>query len=551
MNNYILEYYQGIKDGSIIVGIWIMKLYTLIVRGLEDGTYIFNQKKANRAIGFVETYCRHSKGVLAPQVFKLSLWQKAATSLIFGIVDENDKRVFREIFIVVARKNGKSLLAAAWLTYEAYIDGEYGSEIYCIAPKLDQAEMVFSDVVFNIENNPEFEKRTKKRKNDYYIEASNTVVKKIAFSDRKSDGYNPQAVSADEISSWAGDRGLKQYEVILSGMTAREEPLIFAISSGGYQNDSIYDELMKRSTRFLNGDSKERRLLPLLYIIDDIQKWDDINELRKSMPGLGVSVSVDTILDQIATASESLSKATEFKTKYCNVKQNSSVAWISSDVIKKCSGPELTLEDFRNSYAVCGIDLSQTTDLTAATAVIEKDGLLYVIGHCWLPEEKLDQAITNDGLPYREYIKKGWLSLSGQNFVDYEDVYSWFRMLIEEYEIYPLKVGYDRYSSQYLVKDLNAYGFHTDDVYQGYNLTGIIQTLEGLLKDGRINIGNNDLLKIHMLDTALKVDTESRRMKIVKIHQRAHIDLVASLLCGLCVREKYYETIGEQLRNEE
>lgn len=551
MNNYIWEYYQGICDGSIVVGQWISALYEMIVRGIEDGTYIFNQKKANNAIRFIEKYCRHNKGKLAPNVLELSLWQKAAISIIFGIVDENGKRQFREVFMLIGRKCGKTLLAAAIIAYIAFIDGEYGSEIYCLAPKLDQTDLVYSAFEFTKDNNPTLEKMAvnRGRKNDIYIEKKNTTIKKIAFNEKKADGYSPMLVVCDELSSWVGDKGLKQYEVMMSGTGTREEPLILGISSSGYANDSIFDELYKRSTRVLKGDSKEKRLLPFLYMIDDLDKWDDINELRKSLPGLGVSVSVQFILDQIDSARESLSKKTEFLTKMCNIKQNSSLAWIPTRAVELCSGDGFTMDDFRHCYCVAGLDLSQTTDLTSAAIVVEKDGEVYVISHCWMPEERLEVATSKEGLPYRHYIQKGWLSLSGQNFIDYHDVFDWFKTMVEEYELLPLMIGYDRYSSQYLVKDLEAYGFQTDDVYQGYNLTGTIQQLEGMLKDGRIHIGDNDLLKIHLLDTAVKMDSESRRLKIVKMSQSSHIDAVAALLDALVVKEKHFDTIGSRLSN--
>jgi phage terminase large subunit-like protein len=173
-----------------------------------------------------------------------------------------------------------------------------------------------------------------------------------------------------------------------SGTGAREQPIILSISSGGYVSDGPYDELFKRGTRFLMGESQERRLLPLFYMIDDIQKWDDINELYKSLPGLGESVSVEFIQDEIATAHESLSKKVEFLTKYCNVKQNSSQAWLSAQDINLCIGEELKLEDFRKSYCVGGIDLSRTTDLTAACVLVEKMGELYVFAHFFMPENK-------------------------------------------------------------------------------------------------------------------------------------------------------------------
>lgn len=551
MDNYIFAYYQKIKDGSIVVGKWVTLLYENIVTGIENGTYIFNQQKANRAIKFIETFCRHNKGKLAPRPLKLSLWEKAFISCIYGIVDESDKRVFREIALFVGRKCGKTLLASAIMAYEVYVDGEFGSEIYCVAPKLDQSDLVFSAFEFTKDKNPDLAKRTRKRKNDYIIDSTNTTIKKIAFNEKKADGYNPMLTVADEMSSWPAERGLKQYEVMVSGTGARQEPLTLSISSGGYVNDGIYDELFKRGTRFLLGEANDKRLLPIFYTIDDPSKWDDINELRKSLPGMGESVSVQFLLDEIDVARDSLSKKTEFLCKYCNLKQNSTLAWLDAFVVENMSGEQLNLEDFRSSYCVAGIDLSQTTDLTAATIVIEKGGELYVFAKFWLPAEKIDEAISRDGVPYNIYIQRGLLDVSGDNFVDYHDCYNWLTTLVETYEILPLQVGYDRYSAQYLVQDLNAYGFRTDDVYQGDNLWGVLQEMEGLFKDGKVHIGDNDLLKIHLLNSAIKMSVERGRGKLIKLNPTAHIDGVAALADAFCVRQKWFSEIGDRLQNED
>jgi phage terminase large subunit-like protein len=207
------------------------------------------------------------------------------------------------------------------------------------------------------------------------------------------------------------------------------------------------------------------------------------------------------------------------------------------------------MEDFRNSYCVGGIDLSQTRDLTAACVVIEKNGELYVFARFWLPAEKIDEAEQRDGVPYRIYIQRGLLYPSGTNFVDYNDCFTWFRQLVEEYQIYPLQTGYDRYSAQYLVQDMAAYGFHLDDVFQGENLYGVIQETQGLLEDGKIHLGDNDLLKMHLLNSAIKMSTERGRGKLVKVSPTLHIDGAAALLDAMTVRQKHYKDIGEQLKN--
>lgn len=550
--NAILSYYQGIRDGSIVAGKWIRMLYERLVDGLEDKTWFFDQRKASNAIRFIEKFCHHYKGKLAPQRIGLSLWQRASLSAIFGIVDAEGHRQFTECLFVVGRKQGKTLLAAGIETYFAYAIGEYGSEIYFLAPKLDQADLCYSALEFNVGHEPDLQKRTKSTKSrGLYIKETNTMIRKLPFTDKKSDGYNPMSWVADEVAAWQGDRGLKQWEVMVSGTGSRAEPFGLAISSAGYESDGVYDELFKRGTGFLMGTSREMHMLPILYTIDDADRWSDINELRKSLPGLGESVSVKFILKEIDTAQESLSKRTEFLTKYCNIKQNSSQAWLTSQDVRKCFGNEKTLEDFRHTYALGGIDLSLAVDLTAAVVVIEKDGISWFAAQFFMPENKVDEATQRDGLPYRIYQQRGFLTVCGENTVDYHAVEDWFNTLEREYEILPLKVGYDRYSAAYLVQDMQADGFDMESVSQGSNLTGVLIDMEGMIKDGRLRcINDNDLMKVHMLDAALKFEEGTNRRRLIKMNQRAHIDGMAALSDAICMRHNYYEEMAAQLSNE-
>ena len=571
--NYILTYYQAIKSGKIVVGRWIHRLYDYIIEGLEQKAFFYDQQKGNKAVDWIEAHCYHTEGSLAPGNFKLELWEKALVSLIFGIVDGDGRRQFREVLLLVGRKNGKSILASSIAKYVWMVDGGYGTRIYTIAPKLDQADIIYTNIWQQIVVDPEYKKLQDKleelrgkrvgdaharrfieemprhRQSDLYLPINNGQVKKIAFSSKKSDGFNPSLCICDEIASWSGDQGLKQYEVMRSGMGAREEALLISCTTSGYINDSIYDELMKRSTRFLLGDSNEKKLLPLLYMIDDPDKWNDINELMKANPNLGHSISVNYMLEEIAIAEGSLSKRKEFLCKYANIKQNSALAWLDSQDVEKCCGEPLRFEDFRSSYAVVGIDLSQTTDLTAVSCVIKKDGKFNIFCHFFMPSEKIDEATARDGVPYSAYIKRGFLTPSGENFVDYHDCYTWITDLVEKYEIYPLKVGYDRYSAQYLIQDLVSRGYHCDDVYQGDNLWGIIQEVGGRIKQGEINIGDNDLLKMHFLNSAIKMNNDRGRGRLIKINPNSHIDGMASVLDAFTMISKFHDEVGDRLEN--
>ena len=547
--NYIQEYYHKIQTGEVVVGKWIKLVYEKITAGLRDGLFYFDSAKAGRAIEFIETFCHHCEG--RDDLITLELWQKSTISLIFGIVDDEGLRIFREVVIVMGRKNGKSLLASAIIAYTTYLDGEYGAKVYCLAPKLEQAAIVYENFYKMVQREPELDDLAAKRRSDVYMELTNTSIRPLAFNAKKSDGFNPHLTVCDEIASWPAEQGLKQYEVMKSALGARRQPLILSISTAGYVNDGPYDELVKRATAVLLGSSEERRLLPILYMIDDVGKWDDLEELRKANPNMGVSVSADFFLEEIAIARNSLSKRAEFLTKYCNIKQSSTQAWLPYNVVDDVTQEDYTLEDFRSTYCVGGIDLSQTTDLTACCVVIERAGKLYTFAKFFMPENKIDELQEREGVPYRLFVSQGLIQPSGENFVDYVDCYNWFTNLVEEYEILPLQVGYDRYSSQYLVQDMERYGFHMDYVTQGENLTPVMHEMDGLLRDKTLQLGRNNLLKAHFLNAGVKQNEETRKIRPVKIEQRCHIDGFVAVLDALTVRQKWYDQIGHQLKNEE
>ena len=539
-----------------MVGKWIRMLYDVLMQGISDCRWFYDDRLADNAVGFIERFCHHYKGQLAPRRIRLDLWERAGISDIFGIVDAEGKRQFSQVFWPVGRKQGKTLIAGGIGTYMGYAAGEYGSEIYYLAPKLEQADLAYSALEFNVHAEPELDAITKSTKyRGLVVQETNTIIRKLAFTSKKSDGYNPMFYCADEVAAWPGVNGLRQWEVMASGTGARREPLGLAISSGGYENDGLYDELMKRGTAFLMGNSREQHILPIIYMIDDPEKWDDLTELRKSLPGLGISVSEEFIRKEIDTAHESLSKEIEFKTKYCNIKQNLSTAWLRAEDIEKAFGWKKPLEELKGRYCVVGIDLSQTTDLTSACFICEVDGILWVHSHFWLPNKRLEEATKRDGIPYEIFIKKGFLSLSGEEFINNDDVLLWCMELVKRWKIFPLMVGWDRWSAQDLVQKLEKKHFRTDSVTQGFNLSGVSDTFEGLLREGRIrDMDDNGLLKIHLADAAQQMESNTEaahpRKKLVKISKNAHVDGVAAILDAMAMRQFNWAKLGPRLENK-
>ena len=553
-DNWILTYYQQMSDGSVTVGQWIRKWYEMIVHGLEEKKWTFDQKKANAVINFIERYCHHHEGPLAPGLMKLEVWQKAFLSVVYGIMDETGHRQFREVVLIIGRKQGKTALMSGCGCHHLFVDGGYGSRVMVCAPKLEQARLCYEGIYQTIRKEPMMDRKTKRRRTDLYIESNNSSAQPLAFSAKKSDGLNISMGILDEAAAFVGEPGLRQAEVVKSSQGARREPLMFYPTTANFVDGGLYDELMKRSTAVLNGTSKETRLAPFLYMIDDVDKWNDLNELRKSLPNLGVSVSVDYILEEIAVAEGSLSKRSEFLCKYCCVKSNSSMAWVPAEVVRKAFGYKMPISELSSKYALCGIDLSQTQDLTSACLLIEIDGIIWIISHFWIPGERLAEATARDGIPYQLMIEKGFLSLSGTECIDYHDVFNWIEMHRKEHEILPLWIGYDRYSAQYLIQSLEQARYHCESVFQGYNLTGIEDNFEGMLREGKIRSAeDNDLLKIHMMDAAQQIESNTSahsRKKLVKISRYAHVDGVAAILDAMCMRQNHWAEIGSRLMNQ-
>lgn len=547
-NNYILQYYQAISDGSENVGKLLKLAYEYVLDGLQDHSFYYNHKKAIRPIRFMESFVHHSKGKTG--LLKLELWQKAFLSCVFGLVNGEDLRQFKEIVLSTGRKSGKTLLISGIADYILYCDDDYGKEIYFTATKKEQAELCYSAFYQTILKEPELRRLIMKRRSDVYLPSTNSSAKMLTSNYTTADGLNSSLNVCDEFAAWKGTQGLNLYSTLTSGTLSRKEPLTIAISTANRVNDGVYDTLYTRSTRLLMGGSEETAFLPFIYQIEDLSKWNDINELKKANPNLGVSIPVKTILEEIQKAEGDPQAKNEFLVKVANVKQNASTAWISTADIKKTEGHHLKLEDFKDKYCVVGIDLSQTTDLTSACVVVEDKGKINIISHFWLPSARIEEAILRDQVPYDKYIAQGIMDTSGENYIDYEDVFNWVMDLRLKYDIYPLFIGYDRYSAQYLVKQLSQV-YQCEDVYQGDNLYPIMLELEGLIKDGRINIGDNNLLKMHLLNSAIKISEERGRGRLVKLNPKLHIDGTAALLCAMTMRNKYYLEYEPQFKNED
>lgn len=534
---YLQEFKQDIADGKYVLGQWMQLNIQYVEKCLSEGKCLYDPLKAEKKIRFIETQCRYVEGRSGP--FLLESWQKYIVACIFGLVDEDGFRHFTEIVLIIGRKQGKSTFAAALEMTIAYTEPELGMQLYNLAPKLQQANIIYDQTLLMIAKNKTASKLGKKRRSDFYIAKTNTKISPLAFNSKKSDGFNPYFACFDEFAAWEGVKAVDMWNVMLSAQGGRHDPINLACSTANFIDGGLYDELFPRCTSVLLGTSEEENLLPFLFMIDDIQKWDDVQELKKALPNLGVSFFEKNLQKEIRKAHASPSYKNEFICKYCNIKMNTVAAWIPQEAIRLSQGDVIKPEDFQRMACVGGVDLSQTTDLTSACVVINFEGVNYVYSHFWIPAGRLKDLTERDNVNYSAMVSHGFLSLSGDKFVDYKDVTKWFVDLRKEYKLNILVIGYDRYSSTYFVDEMKQQGFLMDDVNQGTNLSPILTEFEGLIMQGLIQTGTNGLLQSHIRNTAIKREADGKRMRMLKISETKHIDGMAALIDALTVKSKY------------
>lgn len=534
---YLQEFKQDIADGKYVLGQWMQLNIQYVEKCLSEGKCLYDPLKAEKKIRFIETQCRYVEGRSGP--FLLESWQKYIVACIFGLVDEDGFRHFTEIVLIIGRKQGKSTFAAALEMTIAYTEPELGMQLYNLAPKLQQANIIYDQTLLMIAKNKTASKLGKKRRSDFYIAKTNTKISPLAFNSKKSDGFNPYFACFDGFAAWEGVKAVDMWNVMLSAQGGRHDPINLACSTANFIDGGLYDELFPRCTSVLLGTSEEENLLPFLFMIDDIQKWDDVQELKKALPNLGVSFFEKNLQKEIRKAHASPSYKNEFICKYCNIKMNTVAAWVPQEAIRLSQGDVIKPEDFQRMACVGGVDLSQTTDLTSACVVINFEGVNYVYSHFWIPAGRLKDLTERDNVDYSAMVSHGFLSLSGDKFVDYKDVTKWFVDLRKEYKLNILVVGYDRYSSTYFVDEMKQQGFLMDDVNQGTNLSPILTEFEGLIMQGLIQTGTNGLLQSHIRNTAIKREADGKRMRMLKISETKHIDGMAALIDALTVKSKY------------
>ncbi|AVO02807.1 terminase large subunit [Staphylococcus simulans] len=530
MLNYIEEYYRQIKSGEIVASKRITKQYEKLIDDMYNHPqYIYDHAKAERPIKFIETFCRHSKGELAGKPLILDLFQKAYISALFGFVDKDTgKRRYTESFFYVARKNGKTTMLSAIALYMMIADGESGAEVYSVASKRDQANILFDQAHEMIKQSPDLSRNIRKRKSDLYFSHNFSKMQSLGKNSNSLDGLNAHLVVIDELHS-IQDRNL--YEVMKQSQSARTQPLLIMITTAGTHRGTIFDDLYEYACNVVDGNFKDDNFLPIMYELDKKSEYKKPECWQKANPSLNISKRVDDLERKVARAENDANNLTGILTKDFNVRETSHNAWLTFEQINNTA--TFDIKDFADWYAIGGADLSITTDLSCATLLFvdPETEMRYVHQMYWLPEDNLRERVDNDKIPYDKWHEQGLLRLCRGNTINYSDITDWFVEMIEDYEITPLWIYYDNYSARYWVDEMEGHGFKMVRTPQGAKTLSLpMQNLGADLKKHKVNYNNHPILKWCLTNTGIETDRNGNIVPVKNQSPKRRIDGTASLL---------------------
>lgn len=528
--NYIEQYNELLQSGKIAGCKRLKRVYAQLVDDIKNpkDNYIFNERKAERPIEFIERFCKHSKGEWAGKPLILELFQKAFISALFGFIDKDTGlRKYKEAFFYVSRKNGKSTLLAGIALYCLIADKEAGAEVYSIASKKDQAKIIYDEICNMIKQSPQLLQVCKKRKSDIYFSLTFSKCQPLGRNSDSLDGLNSHLVIIDEVHS-IKDRNT--YAVMKQSQSARQQPLLIAITTAGFIRESIFDDLYNYAGKIADGIIKDNSYLPIFYELDNKDEWQDPKAWEKANPALNKAKKLEDIINKVERAKNSPKDLIDILCKDFNIISNVSSAWLTFDDVN--NEETFNIKDFKGSYFIGGADLSITTDLTCATALLmDKNEKIYIKQMYFLPSDNFNERVQKDKIPYNAWKEAGLLRLCNGNRINYSDVTKWFLEIIKEYEITPAWIGYDPYSAGYWVQEMESNGFNMIKVIQGAKTLSLpLQTLGQDLKAKKINYDNNPMLKWCLSNVGVIQDRNGNILPVKNQSAKYRIDGAMSLL---------------------
>ena len=542
-NSYLLEYKEKIEAGDIIAGqdMW-MELDNL-AEDFHDDRFRYDTTKSNLMISFIGECVRLTKSPFYNKPMKLLLWQKALIEASYSFkimsMDLNDwVDRFLEILLLISRKNGKTELMAA-LELAEMILGTEGSDIICSGMDDGTSDLAFTTIdTMRLLMDPKSQDTWRNQKGLKCF-ANNNHIFKLSDSTRQKEGRNIDFAGIDEVWSLTGD-GI--YSPIQQSTSTKDVYKIFLFGSEGFVDDGLLDQKRAEYLKIIRKETDKEsdlRKLPWLYTQDsEHEVWntneDGINPAwQKSNPSIGTVKKWSYMKDRVDDARYSKSSRIMTLSKDFDIKQNTTTSWLDIDQYDYESG--FDIDELAGSFYLGAVDLAETTDLCSARAMIMKDGSKekYVISQYFIPESKLEK--DNDdhqaGAKYAEWVKAGYMTISGDDEVNLGDIADWFYSLYSEHKLKLYKVGYDqKFAIDWLKRMEDPYGWTRKGedadlvmiIQNAKTLTGAIKLCEAEFDKHLIKFNNNPVDKWCLSNAGLKID--SNGSLIVKQEAQKRID---------------------------
>ena len=496
----------------------------------------FSKLKADRAVRFIESL-RHTKGKWAGKLFKLEPWQKKHIRQIFGRVNEDGTRQVRTVYWEIPRKNGKSEIAAAIADLMLYGDGEFGAEVYSAAGDRDQAAIVFNVAAEMVRMTPALAKRSKildSTKRIIYA-AKNSIYRVLSAEHATKHGFNASAVIFDELHT---QPNRQLWDVLTTSGGTREQPLVFAITTAGYDRHSICWEQHEYAEKIRKGVFKDESFYGVIYGAPESADWTDEKVWKRANPALGTFRSIREMRSHFVKAEQTPALQNTFRRLYLNQWTQQESRWM--DLRKwDASAGEVFEADLLGETCFAGLDLSSSIDLSAFVMVFpDEEGCFDVWPIFWLPEENMRERVLRDRVPYDVWVEQGYIKTTPGNVIDYRYIRAEIKRLGELYHIQ--EIAFDRWGATEITQYLEDDGFEMVMQGQGYQtMTAATKELEKSVLGRRLRHGSNPVLR-WMCDNLVVKQDEAGNLKPDKKKSTERIDGMVALIMGLdrAVRNK-------------
>lgn len=549
---WIEEYLAEGEAGRINIPKRVRKQYQQllpIIRG-EDPRWYYNEHLAAKPIEFGERFCRQSKDEWRGKPIEYLLWQKAALSAIYGIVERGtDLRKHQRVFILVGKKNGKTTMVAPIALYET---AKKGNEVYSAANALQQSRIIWTEAANMLEQSPALKAMLKKRQYDIKNIRKDgfSVFMPLANTPNLLDGKLPKVVILDEVHELYQDL----YDILYNGQISVRDPLFLMLTTKGYVREGLFDSEYKNSCDIIDGVIEDDRKFSLLYELDDPADWLNEKNWQQANPSIGTIMTYDALRGTVRTAMDKPQSLNAVKVKHFNLGGISGDAYFEYDVINNESTFEL--KKYKGYDAIGGFDLSLTNDLTSFSTVLydDKRREFLVDTMFWVSSDFYSKVIQDVrmGNVWRSWVENGYIRVAGVNSIDHKAIVQYVDEMVTKYHLVYRWIYYDAYAARYLVTDLNNEGFKEGEclirTHQGSKTLSVpFQRLDAELRAKRINYNNNPVMKWCLTNVAVEEDTRNKNLLPCKAghNNMRKIDGFATLLNAFVgVTDHYNEFVG-------